>query len=303
MSAELFVFMAGTVALKALAAPQSIAVNHLPTAKYVSGAAPAPTKRDNASLGIVVSAKASVLMDVDSGAWLYEKDADEPQTLASLTKVVAAMTYLDMKPDLSKPFSLSTADQGISHTIVPLDETFSVRDALQAMLVGSANEVANAISRTQGGKAAFVAAMNKKAKSLGMEHSVFYDASGEDARNKGSARDIALMLKAAMNYPVIADADSKSEVVVQGLKKAYKVKSTNLLVTSDLNKTPYKIITAKTGTLPEAGYCFAQATRDANGHTVIAVILGGETHYSRFQDVKGLTYWAFRNYVWPTYRN
>lgn len=303
MSAELFAFLAGTVALKALAEPQSIAINRLPTAKYVSSSGPAPVKKDASSLGIDVSAKAAVVMDASSGEWLYEKDSDEPQTLASLSKIVAAMTYLDTKPDLTKPFSLSVADQGISHTIVPLDETFSVHDAMQAMLVGSANEVANALARTQGGKATFIAAMNAKAKSLGMEHTVFYDASGEDARNKGSAKDVAIALKAAMGYPLIADADSKAEVKVQGLKKAYTVKSTNLLITSDLNKPPYKIVTAKTGTLPEAGYCFAQATRDADGHTIITVILGGETHYSRFQDVKALTYWAFRNYVWPTSRN
>ena len=62
MSAELFAFLAGTVALKALAEPQSIAINHLPTAKYVSGAAPAPAKKNPDSLGIDVSARAAVVI-------------------------------------------------------------------------------------------------------------------------------------------------------------------------------------------------------------------------------------------------
>lgn len=299
MTPELVVFMAGTLVLRALAEPDTLAVHRLPTAKYVSSNSPAPVKKDETTLGVVVSASAAVVMDAGSGELLYEKDPDEPMPLASLTKLVAAMTYLDTKPDLSKPVALNAVDNGIGREIVPLDETFTGQDVLQALLVGSANEAANALARTHGGKAAFVEAMNKKAKSIGMERTVFVDASGEDPRNRGTARDVATALKAAMAYPEIANAASKSQVSVKGTKKAYLVKSTNLLIGSELNRGEYRVVAAKTGTLPEAGYCFAQATRDAQGHTIISVVLGGETHYSRFQDVKAMTYWAFRSYAWP----
>jgi D-alanyl-D-alanine endopeptidase (penicillin-binding protein 7) len=300
MTPELVAFMAGTLVLRALAEPDTLAMHPLPTAKYVSGTSPAPIKKDETTLGVVVSASAAVVMDAGSGEILYEKDPDEPLPLASLTKLVAAMTYLDLKPDLDKPVILNQADNGIGREIVPLDETFTGRDVLQALLVGSANEAANAIARTQGGKQAFVEAMNKKAKAIGMERTVFFDPSGEDLRNRGTARDVATALRAAMAYPEIAAAASKPQISVKGVKKAYLVKSTNLLIGSDLNRGSYKVVAAKTGTLPEAGYCFAQATRDNQGHTIISVVLGGETHYSRFQDVKAMTYWAFRSYAWPS---
>jgi D-alanyl-D-alanine carboxypeptidase len=81
-------------------------------------------------------------------------------------------------------------------------------------------------------------------------------------------------------------------------KREVRVKSTNLLVGSFLNKKPYTIVAAKTGTLPQAGHCMAQITRNADGHQVVAVELGGDNHLGRFQDIKALTAWSFDAYEW-----
>jgi D-alanyl-D-alanine carboxypeptidase len=73
---------------------------------------------------------------------------------------------------------------------------------------------------------------------------------------------------------------------------------TNNLLSSYLNQDPYKIIVGKTGSLPEAGYCLGQVTRLPGGHEVIAVVLGSDNHFSRFQDVKALTGWAAETFRW-----
>ena len=59
-----------------------------------------------------------------------------------------------------------------------------------------------------------------------------------------------------------------------------------------------KIVGAKTGSLPEAGYCLAQVTRNKEGHEVVAVLLDSDNHFSRYSDVKALTYWAFDSFTW-----
>jgi len=168
------------------------------------------------------------------------------------------------------------------------------------MLVGSSNEAAHALARTHGGDA-FLEEMNQKAKSIGLKTAEFYDSSGLNPNNRASAKDIALALRAVLRYPEIKEITKRSRVEVIGRRsgRSYKLNSTNLLLNSQLNNEPFQIIAGKTGSLPEAGFCFAQATMNGDGNQVIAVVLGSDTHYSRFQDVKALTYWAFDNFLWP----
>ena len=78
----------------------------------------------------------------------------------------------------------------------------------------------------------------------------------------------------------------------------YHVVSTNWLISSYLNKKPYRIILAKTGTLPAVGFNMAQVTQRANGEQIVAVQLGSKNAFSRFSDIKALTAWAFGNYRW-----
>jgi len=295
------ILLVGSLALQSARQMPLQGLNGLPVAKYVAVTNEAPLKRNETSLGIDVDARSALVMDVASGQTLYEKDSHTAYPIASLSKIIAAMVFLDDKPDLDAPVTILFEDDGTAgKTVIPMRETLNKRELLQALLIGSVNEAANALARTSGGREAFVEAMNRKARSIGMEHAVFYDPSGLDSRNKASARDVALALRAALNYPAIREVTEKSGVTLAGrsLNRSYQIKTTNLLLSSDLNRKPYHIIAAKTGTLPEAGFCMAQATRDEAGHEVIAVVLGGGTHYTRFQDVKALTYWSFENFEW-----
>jgi D-alanyl-D-alanine endopeptidase (penicillin-binding protein 7) len=301
MTAETMIVLIGSLALQAARQTPLNGLNGFPVAKYVAVTSEAPIKRNQATLGIDVDAKAAVVMDVASGQMLYEKDSHIAYPVASLSKILTAMVFLDGKPNLDEQVTFLAEDDGSAgKTVFPTGESLTKREVLQSLLIGSVNEAANVLARTSGGREAFVAAMNRKARAIGMEHAIFHDPSGLDARNKASARDVALALRAALNYPELRQTTEQSAVNLTGraLNRKYQIKTTNLLLASDLNRKPYHIVAAKTGTLPEAGYCMAQATRDAAGHEVIAVVLGGGTHYTRFQDVKALTYWSFQNFEW-----
>ncbi|MCR4256247.1 MAG: serine hydrolase [Candidatus Uhrbacteria bacterium] len=259
-----------------------------------------PVKRNLSSLGIDISASSAIVMDADTGAVLFEKNADAVLPIASLTKLVSAMTYLDTKPDFESPVEIEAADRpSVGRTILPTHERFTAAEAFKGMLVGSVNESAKALARTSLGTETFVKKMNEKAREVGMEHATFVDASGESSRNTATARDVALALRAAAAYPEIPEAMAQGSVTLHGVQKPYLIKTTNVLWSSELNSKPYRIVAAKTGTLPEAGHCYALMTEGENGQRLLVVLLGGETHYSRFQDVKALTYWAFENYEWP----
>ncbi len=301
MSAESIVVLFGALALQSLQTPSAkpVLLNRLPKVQTVVAAA--PRKKGDASLGIDVGAQAAILMDAQTGEILFQKNADKALPIASLTKLVAAMTYLDTKPDFTRSIQFMKEDAGNATRIFKDAESVKIGDAFDALLVGSINESANAFARTTLGEQAFVDAMNRKAASLGMRDAKFTDAAGLGITNKATAKDVAIALRAAYNYPQIRQSMAKTSISIQGkvAAKPYLIKTTNMLLTTELNKKPYHIMAAKTGTLPEAGFCFAQMTEGPDGQKVIAVVLGDDTHFTRFQDVKALTYWAFQNYEWP----
>ncbi len=300
MTAATFLVVLGAFTLRTMQQPSTVSTawNKLPVSRPALSTA--PVKRKEGSLGIDIAATSAIVIDADSGAVLFEKNADAVVQVASLTKLLTAMTFLDLKPDFSKPIDIVTSDDpALGRTILPMGERFTTQEVFDAMLIGSVNESANALARTTSGTEEFVKKMNEKAQGLGLKHLRFTDPSGEGSRNVGTAREMAQALKSAAAYPEITKAMQRASVTLHGIKKPYQINTTDLLLASELNKGPYKILAAKTGTLPDAGYCYALMTQGKNGQRVIVVLLGGETHFGRFQDVKAMTYWAFDTFEWP----
>ena len=280
-----------------------VVLNPLPTSRYVSAAAVnGPGRKDLESVGAEITAKAGAVLDVDSGRFLYEKNANAAFPIASLTKLMTVMTFLDSQPNLDDVATvLPEDDTGEGASVFLPNEQLTKRELVRAALVGSVNAAAAALARSTGDHDAFIHAMNEKARSLGLTHAVFVDPTGLDPKNQASAKDVALALRSALLYHDIREATQMDAYDVKGRSTGhvYHIKSTNLLLESFLNKDPYRIVAGKTGSLPEAGYCFAQATRNPEGKEIIAVVLGSDTAFARFDDVKALTWWAFQNYAWP----
>ena len=259
-----------------------------------------PRKKNPNAVGVKTQARSVFVADLATGKILYAKNSHEKLPIASMTKLVTAMIFLDQKPKMTDTITFDASDfDGEGKAVFAPGETITNADALNAMLIGSVNAAANAIARTAG-KEIFVRKMNEKVASLHLRSPIFFEPSGVNPQNQASAADLASILSTAMGYPDIQAAAHQSSIVISGLatKKTYKIDSTNLLLSSYLNKEPYKILVAKTGSLPEAGYCMGQVTQSSDGHSVIAIELGSANHFSRYQDVKNLTAWAFHAFEW-----
>ncbi|MFH1621397.1 MAG: serine hydrolase [Patescibacteria group bacterium] len=261
----------------------------------------APVKKRQDSMGVKTTAPSVFVADVASGKVLFSKNAYESRSIASLTKLVTAIVVLDQKPDLKQKIIFSEDDfDGESKPVFAAGEALTIEDVLKSMLVGSINASANALARYFGGKDNFVILMNEKIKSLGLKSPELVEPSGINPRNRADAADLAAIISTAAGYPEIREYAKLETVTVYGNngKNAHVISSTNLLLQSYLNKGPFRIVMAKTGSLPEAGYCMAQITSQGSGKEVVAVELGSDNHFSRYQDIKILTAWAFDTYEW-----
>lgn len=253
------------------------------------------------SLGIETTAWAAIVIDKETGVALFKKNIESKFPIASLTKLMTALVFLDTNPDWSKEIKLKKEDEkegGIFYARA--GEEVTIKDLFNMMLVGSVNNAALALARSTGlNQEEFVEKMNQKAMILGLKDTFFADPAGLEPTNVSTAHDIALLVSSALENDKIREATVKKKYVFspRNTKKTYYVKNTNKLLWSFLNEEPYEIVGGKTGYLDEAKYCLAVEVKNGN-HQIIAVVLGSSTAEDRFQEVKGLTFWTFENYKW-----
>jgi D-alanyl-D-alanine endopeptidase (penicillin-binding protein 7) len=283
----------------ALAMPP-VAQNHLPLAE--DARTRVPVRRDQLRVGIATDATAVVLADRETGAVLFGKRSDEPLAIASLTKMMTVLVALERRPDLDAEVTIQPDDVrrgGIEQIYV--GDTVTVRDALSLALVASSNTAAATLAHAAGlTPEAFVARMNAKAKELGMAHATFVEPTGLEARNRASAHDVALMLRAGFEEPIVRAAAKMGEyrfTTVQGKSRA--ARATDELLGATTGRAPYRFLGGKTGYLDDAGYCFGAIAEDAQGDALIAVALGAATRDGRFAEVKKLLSWGFNAFDWP----
>ncbi len=266
------------------------------------GAAKEPEKIEgNRSLGIETTARAAVVLDKETGTVLFEKKIENELPIASITKLMTALVFLDTNPNWEKKIKLLKEDEkegGIFYARA--GEELTIKDLFNMMLVGSVNNAALALARSTGlSQEEFVAKMNQKAQALGLKNTFFVDPAGLEPANVSTALEVAKLLSLALDKDEIREATVKRKYVFspQNIEKKYYVKNTNELLWSFLNEPPYKIIGGKTGYLEEAKYNLAIEVQN-NGHRIIVVVLGSNTIEDRFQEAKGLTFWTFENYKW-----
>lgn len=260
-------------------------------------AAAPPQKIDILSLGPRLSAQSALAVDRASGAVLFDKDSRVVRPLASLTKLAAALVFLDNNPDLSRRVAMNAEDdrEGGQKFIRP-GESASLGDYLKAALLASANNATMVLSRSAGVAAEeFVNLMNQKAQTLGLRQAKFADPAGLSVDNAASAYDVVLLLEAAAENDLIRNTTSSRNgfIRVEPGGAVREIKNTNHLVGSFV-----KITLSKTGYLDEALYNLAAIARLKNGQEVDIVVLGSESNEARFQDMKNLAVWAQETYKW-----
>ncbi len=271
---------------------------HLPMAK---DAPQVPTKKDPTRLGVATSAVSAIVIDRKTGAVLFEKNREAPRSIGSITKLMTALVFLQSNPDLSASASIESGDVrlgGVQH--IRTNDEVTVRDLLYASLVSSDNSATASLMRlshlTSGD---FVAKMNEMAATIGMQQTQFVDPTGLSAKNVSVVSDLAKLLDYAASNETIRDATEHATFTIHGASgTTYALESTDQLLGTFVNQNPYHIVAAKTGYLPEAGYCLGTLFSDAQGHEIIAVVLGSDTEPGRFQDVKSMAVWAYDVYQW-----
>ena len=156
------------------------------------------------------TSKSSIVMDIDSNRVLYEKNANEKRLIASTTKIMTALLALES----NKMDNLVEAKEEIlkmygTSIYLSLHEKMKLRDLVYGLMLRSGNDAANVIAKNIGGDIPhFVEMMNKKAKDIGMNDSVFSNATGldeEDAGNRSSAYDMALLMSYCSQNPIFND--------------------------------------------------------------------------------------------------
>lgn len=236
---------------------------------------------------VSLTAKAAVVLDMNSGEVLFAKNADLPLPLASLTKVVTAITAQkvagEMDSLLIKPEDLAAeGDSGLRPSTA-----WKTRDLIDYLLVVSSNDGAKALAGAAAAwsKQDFVTKMNLVGKEIGLSNSTFFNEHGLDRGENesgayGSAKDMALLFQYALkNYPQVLDATRYPELTFKDLNNStYNANNTNLAV----NSIP-SLIASKTGFTNLAGGNLVVAF-DAGLERPIVVAVLGSTQEGRFED-------------------
>ena len=233
-------------------------------------------------------AKAFFFRRMKSPRSISAKNADEVRSIASLSKLMAAIVIAERHLKLDEITTITRTDRkvgsGGSRSRLLLGAKFTNRDLLYAALLASDNVAISALGRAVGlTPKELVSAMNRRAKLMGLKHTKFKDPVGIDHGNVSTAREVASILRAALKNRVLKAVMGKSEHFVRAVWP--KTLTANYLSTNlFLHRGKYKIVGGKTGYNSKAGYCFATAIETDSHGTVLGVVLGSKGKLSRFRD-------------------
>jgi D-alanyl-D-alanine carboxypeptidase len=256
-----------------------------------------PKRKLTNSFGPIINSESALVMDKESGKILFQKNGFTVRSIASISKLLTAIVFLEQEPNFEKSVILPEGGKNDSGRIeIGENEAVNLKDLFRIMLVGSINSAAEALaSATKLSYAEFIQQMNIKAKELGMKDSYFKDPTGLSAENRATAKDVATLLREALKNSLIEETvvmDSYSFASLNN--KWHQVKNTNKLLGSYL-----EVVGGKTGYIEESGYCLANLVKNKEAQEgIIVVILGAKSEEERFQENKFLSQWVFDNWSW-----
>ena len=247
-------------------------------------------------------AKSAVLLDIATGTVLFEKNAHEALPPASVTKVMTLLLIMEaidggqiVWDDIVTASEAATAKGG-SQIYLKVGEQMTVSDMVKSIAVSSANDCACAMAEhICGSESAFVEAMNRRAKELGMQDTHFVNCTGLDdddsaKLHRTSAYDIALMSRELLkNHP---DIKKYTTIWMDTVRNgAFGLSNTNKLIRFYPGATGLK-----TGYTAGAGYCLS-ASAQKEGMELIAVVMGAKTSQARNAACKELLDYGFANFA------
>lgn len=286
-----------------------------------------------ASEPIDTKAEAAIVIDAETGRILFEKNADKPMGIASMTKMMTEYLLLEavkegkvkwedtytVSPELSK----MSHEGKLSNVFLRVEESYTVRDLYNAMAIESANAATIAIAEIVAGtEANFVEMMNAKAKEFGLETAKFVNSSGlnnkdiakymdiiggADEENVMSAKDTAVLAyRLLRDFPEVLETSSKpTEIFADGTKDRQLMDNWNWMLEGygnlkeDFPNFQQYVFQGldglKTGSTDFAGYCFT-GTAERNGQRFISVVMKTSSQAERFVETKKILEQTFNHY-------
>lgn len=230
------------------------------------------------------------VLDQNSSEVLFEKNANVALPIASITKLMTGLVVVQANQDMDEVLRISDADvdrHKYSSSRLPVGSRMTRREMLHIALMSSENRAASALGRHYpGGIQAFVDAMNAKARELGMNDTHYVDSSGLSSRNVSSARDLAKLVAAAHQEPLLREYSTTPNSIVKASGRPMRFANTNYLVALP----DWNIGLQKTGFINEAGRCLVMQAM-IHGRNVIMVFLDSKGKMSRTADAGRMRRW------------
>jgi D-alanyl-D-alanine endopeptidase (penicillin-binding protein 7) len=257
----------------------------LATPALAQFASPDPARLKLSSANVLV-------LDAAADRQIYAKAADEVTPIASVTKLMTAMVVLDAKQPLDEVLDIDMGDFDFlkgSHSRLRMGSALARREMLRLALMSSENRAASSLARHYpGGTRAFVEAMNIKASLLGMTRTHYADPTGLSPENVSTAMDLAKLVQAAAEYPLIREFTTTPSYLVELQPTGHMLgfNNSNALVKNQ----SWDIQVQKTGYIREAGKCVVMLVNIASKPFVI-VLLDSIGKYTRIADAQRVKHW------------
>lgn len=254
------------------------------------------TASEEKSPSLETTAKAAIIMEASTGQVIFSKNPDQELPMASVTKLMTLLLAVEAveRGELSLDEMVTASEiacsMGGSQIYLEPGESFSFKEMLISIAVGSANDASVAVAEHLGGSLeGFVDEMNQRAKELGLKHTHYQNPTGLPIENHySSAHDLAIILQTCIKYPLFKEVSGIYEYDLRG--GDFKLWSTNKLL-----KWYEGVDAGKTGWTQEAQYCLA-STCEREGLRFITVVLGTEETRSHFRESIKLYNYGFAKY-------
>ncbi|MDO5328159.1 MAG: D-alanyl-D-alanine carboxypeptidase family protein [Clostridia bacterium] len=248
---------------------------------------------------MTLTAPSAVLMEAETGAVIFEKNADERRPAASITKLMTLLLTLEkidaggISLEDKVTVSPAAAAQPGSQAFLDAGAAYPIKDLLKAVIISSANDGAAALAEYMAGtEESFVSLMNDRAEEMGLHNTHYRNCTGLPAEGQYTcARDVAVLSREITRHPVYFQYSSTwLDSLTHPSGRVTDLTNTNRLVRfyPDCDGL-------KTGSTSEAKYCLS-ATAQRNGMRLIAVVLGVPNSQTRFDEARAMMDYGFSAY-------
>jgi serine-type D-Ala-D-Ala endopeptidase (penicillin-binding protein 7) len=238
----------------------------------------------------VLRSSAALVLDTTHSSVLYSRRSSVALPIASITKLMTALVVMDARQPLDETITVTVDDRstgkGAASRLAP-GTSLTRGELMHLALMASENRAAHALGRNYpGGVAACVAAMNAKARELGMTNAHFVEPTGLSDENVASPEDLSKLVMAAARVSEIREYSTDTDLQVRVGRRLVRFHNTDALV----RRPDWNIVVQKTGYISQAGRCLVMQTV-IEDRTVVIVLLNSYGKHTRVADARRIRRW------------